>query len=308
MSHRIWKYGVVWSCLALAASPSWAQFGGGSGAGGGAAVDGIQGYDGSILGIRGTIDLKAATLGQVVELIQKTNGVTRIDLPADSSDIPVSILIPDKLKELNVGDIVLTNVTPAVALASISKGSNGAFTIEAVSGGLVLVLKSAQDAVVVKAIRLPWMEQKPSVSAGMGEMGAMMGGGMARGSEPETAEQRDEALKQHQIQVKERTQNLLKAIDAVFEMHAKLSGRTLPAPLIQIQAQLSMVMVVGSPESVQIASEIINATNPDYVPTNQPGMGGAEYGIPAGAAYGMPGGGLPGASGGGYPGFRGNRE
>lgn len=255
--------------------------------GGGLSVDGIQGYDGSVEGIRCTINLKSTTLGQVVELIQKTNVVN------ESGEDPVSVLIPDKLKELNVGDIVLTNVTPAVALASISKGSNGAFTIEAVSGGLVLVLKSAQDAVVVKAIRLPWMEQLPFDSAGMEGRGAGMAGMMgAGGPAPQTPEQRDEALKQHESKVEEKTQNLLKAIDAVFEMHAKLSGRALPAPLIQMQGQLSMVMVVGSPESVQIASEIINATNPNYVQAFQPGMRrmglGIQMGGPGGSSLSRP--------------------
>lgn len=275
MTNRIWQYGVVWSCLALAVSPCSAQMGGMEMGGGGAAVDGIQGYDGSVEGIRCTIDLKDATLGQVVELIQKTNVVN------EEAIDPVSILIPDKLKELKVGDIVLTNVTPAVALASISKGSHGAFSIEAVSGGLVLVLKSTQEAVVVKAIRLPWMEQPPIYGASSEGMG-MMGGVPA----PPTPEQRAQALEQHTAQVEEKTRNLLTAIDAVFEMHAKLSGRALPAPLIQMQAQLSMVMVVGSPESVQIASEIINATNPDYVPVMPPGMGGMGGAMPMGGGGG----------------------
>ncbi len=276
MRHRIWTSGVVWSCLALAVSPCWAQ-GMMGGMGGGGGVDntyGIQGFSGNDNGVPCTIDLKDATLGQVVEILQKANVVS------ENTPEPASILIPDKLKALHVGDIMLANVTPSVALASLSKASNGQFSIEAISDQVFLI-RPAHDEVVVKAIRLPWMEPQSYAGGVMSEYPVSLTGGAAL----PTPEQQEEAIKKRQAEVEKKLSDLMKAIDDVFAMHAKVSGSPLPLPMINKQENLGMIMVVGKPESVEIASEIINATNPNHVRAAS-GGGYPGMGMPGGA--GMP--------------------
>jgi hypothetical protein len=288
MRNRIWQYGVVCGCLALAASPCWAQFGEGRGMG-----LAVGGQDSVILsqGIPCTINLKDATLGQVVEQIQKTNGEYREKAPDDGIHL-VDILIPNELKSLTVGDIVLTNLQAGVILTSISKSTEGAFSIETVGKGQVLILRPVRREVVVKAIRLPWLDTSDlriGVSAAGMASNTVIGfatpgqptadtSGTVIEPPPEQKEeaqkelkrqaeerqaQLDSALKEQKEKASQKLEELQRAIVTIFEMHGEISGRQLPPPKMNIQERLGMIMLIGTPESVQIASEIINATNPE---------------------------------------------
>lgn len=246
-------------------------------------------------GIPCTIDLKDATLGQVVEQIQKTNAEKRETNPDEENELgnsPINLLIPDELKTLNVGDIMLTNLKPAVILTSISKSTNRAFTIEEVGQGTVLILRPIHRDVVVKAIRLPWLDTSDlriGVSAAGMASNTMIGfatpdqptagtSGTVIEQTPEQKEaaqkelkrqaeerqaQLDTALKEQKEKASQKLEELQRAIVTIFEMHGEISGHQLPPPKMNIQERLGMIMLIGTPESVQIASEIINATNPE---------------------------------------------
>ena len=296
MRNRIWQYGVVCSCLALAASPCWAQFEEGPG------VGRTGGSQDSVIfsqGIPCTIDLKDATLGQVVEQIQKTNGEYREKAPDDGIHL-VDILISNELKSLKVGDIILTNLQAGVILTSISKSTDGAFSIETVGKGEVLILRPVRREVVVNAIRLPWLDTSDlriGISAagmasntliGIATPGQPTAGTYAPSGlgtygtviepTPEQKEaaqkelkrlaeerqaQLDNAVKEQKEKASQKLEELQRAIVTIFEMHGEISGRQLPPPKMNIQERLGMIMLIGTPESVQIASEIINATNPE---------------------------------------------
>ena len=336
MRNRIWQYGIVCGCLALAASPCWAQFARGQGVG-----MAIGDQDSAILsqGMHCTINLKDATLGQVVEQIQKTNGEN--SQQATEGGVPlVDILIPNELKSLKVGDIILTNLQAGVILTSISKSTDGAFSIETVGEGHVLILRPVHREVVVKAIRLPWLdtsELRIGVSAvgmtsnnliGIATPGQPVSGTNAPSDQyvptspstygtvveqsPEQKEaaqkelkhqaeerqaQLDSALKEQKEKASQKLEELQRAIATIFEMHGEISGHQLPPPKMNIQERLGMIMLIGTPESVQIASEIINATNPANNGEVQQGYGQRLHdhpslrgpmGMGSGGGMGMP--------------------
>ncbi len=281
MTNRLWQSGLVWSCLAFAAGPCWAQFGGGGSGfgggytGGGSAVDN-HGNGMAAYGVPTTIDLKDATLGQVIDLLRETN-VKSNDYPE-----PVSFMISEKLRDLKVGTIMLSELLPKDALEAISHSTEKAFVIEYISEGRVLVLSPPKHEVVVKAIKLSWMDphQLPNI-------GTMLTG--------RNGEQTPEAAENEKKRIAQDTEEMLEAVEVAFAMYAEVSGRSLAQPKITVQERLKMVMVVGTPESVQVATEIINATNSRQFPGGVPGMRGGLPGVMGG------GGGYPGAGGGSPP-------
>lgn len=311
MKNRIWQHGIVWGCLALAASPCWAQFNGDGESGLEIGVGMAEsGEDSKIFlhGIPCTIDLKDATLGQVVDQIQKTNAIKREKGPDERNTPPINLLIPNELKTLKVGDITLTNLLPGIILTSISKSTNRAFTIEPVANGSVLILRPVHQQVIVKAIRVPWMQplaprdpvphrlgvytpnvdnfippaETPANTIGVSESPPVPD------SKADVIGVRNEAVQEQKEIAQQKMKELQNAITTVFEMHDKVSGRTLPLPMINTQEQLGMIMLVGSPESVQIASEIINATNPANNGEVQQGHFRGPMGMGFGGGMGMP--------------------
>lgn len=284
MSHRIWRVGLVCCCLSLLSPPTWAQFGGGLSAGPGMNGGVGGGYPAgqpdiiNLVNINGpqmSIDLKAATLGQLVEFIQSSN---KPQTGQEKDSEVVSILIADELKKLSVGDVMLQQVTAAETLSAISKLTHDAFLIEVVGGGKVLILKPADRKVVVKAIHLSWMD--PPAQSYVQSMSSMMGG------EPETPEAYEKRLLDHAKSVEMKQAMLMETIEVVFKMHAEVSGQDVKLPKISTQGNLGMMMVVGSPESVEIATEIIEATNSG--PARNRAMGGMGAGG-MGMGVGLPG-------------------
>ena len=190
---------------------------------------------------------------------------------------------------MKVGDVKLTEVYPQEALEAVAHLASGSFTIEPVAEGKILVVRSATSQVEVKAIRLTWMDEpafSPDVSMHRGFLGEQ---------NPEAVAEREKQiamqLEQFELRIARKTDELLKSIDEIFEVHAKVSNQSLPLPKIMIQRSLGMIMLVGHPESVKIASEIIEATNSGPV-RNRSGMsqpalfGGARSrGLPAQHRY-----------------------
>lgn len=198
------------------------------------------------LGVPTSVDLKDATLGQVVDAL------TALEPSVANEGVqPINVLISDQLRSVPVGTIKLNNVYPRAALEGICKLTEGAFTISEVADGQVLVLKEFRKPVVVRAIKL----QRPSPPNAAAMM-SMFGGGGEGESEEAAKERSLLQQKQYESQIAE----MLKSIDTAFAMYEETSGTSLDRPKLQIQDELKMVIVVGTEESVSIAAEIIEAS------------------------------------------------
>ena len=196
------------------------------------------------LGQPTSIDLKESTLGQVVEALTSSNS-------SAEGVKPINVLISDQLREIPVGTIKLNNVYPRAALEGISKLTDGAFIIEEVADGQVLVLKEPKRLIVVRAIKL----QRPS-PPNAGGMMSMLSGGGAEDSE-QAAQEEAKALEiRYEMQIKQ----TLESVEVAFDLYEKESGIHLSRPKLQIQDQLKMVIAVGTEEGVAIAVEIIEAS------------------------------------------------
>lgn len=242
MRQRLMQHGLVCCLLVLMARPCMAQFGGGPGGYGGMAGWPIE------RGVPTSIDLKDATLGQVVDALTTAKGAT-----AEDNGNAVNVLISKELREIPVGTIKLNNVYPRAALEGISKLTDGAFLIEEVADGQVLVLKELKKPIVVRAIKL----QRPAPpNSGAVAMMSMLSGGGAEESEKAALEQAKELEVRYEMQIKQ----TLESVEVAFDLYEKESGTHLSRPKLQIQDQLKMVIAVGTEESVSIAAEIIEAS------------------------------------------------
>lgn len=214
------------------------------------------------LGQPTSIDLKEATLGQVVDALTSSGSPTEKEAVK-----PINVLISDQLREIPVGTIKLNNVYPRAALEGICKLTDEAFLIEEVADGQVLVLKELKKPIVVRAIKL----QRPSLPS-VGAMMSMISEGGAEKSE-EAAQDQVRALEiRYEMQIKQ----TLESVEVAFDLYEKESGTHLSRPKLQIQDQLKMVIAVGTEESVAIAAEIIEAS-----------MGSGSSNRPMGGGMGM---------------------
>ncbi len=193
-----------------------------------------------------SIDLKEATLGQVVDALTSSGS------PTEKEGVkPINVLISDQLREIPVGTIKLNNVYPRAALEGICKLTDGVFLIEEVADGQVLVLKELKKPIVVRAIKL----QRPSLP-NAGSMMSMLSGDGAEKSE-EALQDEAKAL---EIRFEMQIQQTLESVEVAFDLYEKESGTHLSRPKLQIQDQLRMVIAVGTEESVAIAAEIIETS------------------------------------------------
>jgi hypothetical protein len=200
------------------------------------------------LGQPTSIDLKEATLGQVVDALTSSGS------PTDKEGVkPINVLISDQLREIPVGTIKLNNVYPRAALEGICKLTDGVFLIEEVADGQVLILKELKKPIVVRAIKL----QRPSLSPpNVGAMMSMLSGGGAEKSEEALQDEAKALEVRYEMQIKQ----TLESVEVAFDLYEKESGTHLSRPKLQIQDQLMMVIAVGTEESVAIAAEIIEAS------------------------------------------------
>lgn len=159
------------------------------------------------LGQPTSIDLKKATLGQVVDALTSSGS------PTDKEGVkPINVLISDQLREIPVGTIKLNNVYPRAALEGICKLTDGVFLIEEVADGQVLILKELKKPIVVRAIKL----QRPSLP-NVGSMMSMLSGGGAEKSE-EAAQDEAKALEvRYEMQIKQ----TLESVEVAFDLYEK---------------------------------------------------------------------------------------
>ena len=194
-------------------------------------------------------DLKEATLGQIVDSLQ-TQGAG-----------PTNILITEKLRSLKIGAIKLTNVRRADALEAISVLSGRSFTVETVNvgggEGGVVVLRPRAVELIVKAVKLQWIEDTRKGYANLGDIS-------------DRERQRIEGAEESRLAEHSRT--MLAAIEEAFLTYENITGRAVGRPEFKVQDRLSLIVIVGPPESVKMAEEIVNASNSLTAPSHHSGQ------------------------------------